>query len=273
MERVIEEIIKKQKTCYFISPHLDDAAFSGGGLISYLAAKTRVVVVTAFTAAGKDKHSLSARAFLRKCGYRANEVDKFFDERRKEDRQLFESVGVEVVHLGFLDALWRAEESPNTIYKFLSFFINDFAYIYPTHRLHISKGRIHRKDRDNLRKLEKKLKEIVDGGKNSVVFCPLGLGKHVDHVVVREACSKIFPEVIYWEDSPYNLYYGPDKAFVEKNYLTKFFFRKNQPERYKMYPAYKTQFGKLFGGRKDFNLPPETYYFKNSRRNKENDQN
>lgn len=258
MREVIEEIIAQKKTCYFISPHLDDAAFSAGGLISYLAKKTKVVVITAFTRGGADKHSLSALAYVRKCGYEKNEVDNFFFNRRKEDRELFESLGVKVVHLDFLDALWRVNKNPNILYKFLSFLINDFRYIYPTHRLHISKGKIHSEDGENLRRLKSKLKEIV--GNRDALFCPLGIGKHVDHILVREACSNVFPNVIYWEDSLYNLYYEPDYDFIKKNNLKRFLFRKNQSERYTMYPAYKTQFGKLFGGSTDFNLPPEVYY-------------
>ena len=262
MNKLINQIIKHQKTCYFVSPHLDDAAFSAGGLISYLALKTKVVIITAFTGAARDKHSLSALAYIKMCGYKSNEVGKFFFERRKEDKELFESLGAKVMHLGFLDALWRVNKNPNIVYKFLSYFINDFRYIYPTHRLHIFKGKIHKEDIPNLRRLEKKLIEIVSEDKNSVVFCPLGVGRHVDHIMAREACTNVSPQVIYWEDSPYNLYHKLDKDFIKKKGLKRKVFNKDQANRKALYSAYKTQFGKLFEGKTDFSLSPETYYIK-----------
>ena len=263
MKKVIERIVKNKNICYFVSPHLDDAAFSAGGLISYLAERTRVVVVAVFTKAGKDKHSLSALSYIRQCGYKKDQLEKFYDDRRKEDKELFESYGVEVKHLGFLDALWREKKKLSIIEKFLSFFLNDFRYIYPTHKLHISKGRIYKEDLVNLKKVEKKLKEIVGDEKNSVIFCPIGLGKHVDHIMVREACTNAFSNVIYWEDSPYNLYHEYEDDFIIKNSLSRFLFKKNQSVRKSMFPAYKTQFGKLFNGKTDFILPPERYYIKN----------
>jgi len=262
MNKLINQIIKHQKTCYFVSPHLDDAAFSAGGLISYLVKRTKVVVITAFTSAARDKHSLSALAYIKMCGYKSNEVGKFFSNRRKEDKEVFNALGVKAIHLGFLDVLWRKKKNLNLVAKFSTLFVNEFRYIYPTHRLHISKGKIHKEDMPNLRRLERKLIEIVGEDKNSVVFCPVGLGKHVDHIVVREACTNSFPNIIYWEDSPYNLYHELEKDFIKKNGLKRKVFNKNQSNRKALYSAYKTQFGKLFDGKTDFSLSPETYYIK-----------
>lgn len=262
MNKVLKEIIKHKKTCYFVSPHLDDAAFSAGGLISYLAPKTRVVVITAFTRAGKGKHSLSALSYLKQCGYKANEIGEFFTSRRKEDRGAIESLNATAIHFPFKDALWREKKKLNLIERTSALFINEFRYIYPTHKLHISKGKIYKEDIKNLKELEDKLKQTVDNRRDCVVFCPLALGNHVDHVMVREACTNIFPNVVYWEDSPYNLYHQLDKEFIKKHNLKKEIFSKNQTSRKNIYPAYKTQFGKLFGGKTDFNLPPEVYYLK-----------
>lgn len=261
MNEVIKDIVKNKKPCYFISPHLDDAAFSAGGLISYLAKNTDVYVITVFTQARNIKHSLSGLAYAKKCGYSGATVGKFFFDRRKEDKEALESIGAKVIHLEYLDALWRINENMNFLYKVLSFFLNDFRYIYPTYRLHIAKGIIHRHDHKNLRRVERELKTIVGSDDNPVVFCPLGVGKHVDHLFTREVCKKTFNKVIYWEDSPYNLYHQYDKHYITRNKLSKIEFSNNQDIRKSLYPMYKTQFGKLFGGA-DFNLPIEKYYFK-----------
>jgi glycosyltransferase involved in cell wall biosynthesis/LmbE family N-acetylglucosaminyl deacetylase len=265
MNKVVKDIIKDKKTCYFVSPHLDDAAFSAGGLISYLAKKTEVVVITVFTEARADKHSLSAIAYAKKCGFDVSEMKKFFALRKKEDKKLFESLGVSPIHLGFYDALWRKKKNINLIEKLLSCFLKDFRYIYPTHRLHVGKGKIFKDDLINLEKLQKRLKEVIGIGKNVYVFCPLGLGNHVDHIMVKTACTNTFVNVLYWEDAPYNLYNKVDKRLIIKNGLNSVIFNKNQDERKSMYPAYKTQFGKLFGGRTVFDIPPETYYLRESK--------
>ena len=237
---------------------MDDATLSSGGLISYLAKRTRVVVITVFTHAGSGKHSLSALAYAKKCSYKGSDLDRFFEIRRREDKKQFEKYGAEVKHLGFLDALWREKEKLGILSKFLSLFLNEFKYIYPTHRLHVAKGVIHQKDKKNLQKIEFRLREIVktDG---AVVFCPVGIGKHVDHIVTREVCSRIFTDIIYWSDYNYNLYSGPDKEFLDKHDLKEYKFGKYQKERKEMILLYETQTGKLFGG-KDFKLPVEKYY-------------
>lgn len=259
MKKIIKDIIKNKKTCYFVSPHLDDAAFSAGGLISYLAKNTEVYVITVFTKARNEKHSLSALAYAKTCGYTGSEMGRFFSDRRREDREAMESIGAEIIHLGFFDALWRVNKNRNIPFKLLSFFLNDFRYIYPTHRLHISKGRIHENDQENLVEVEGKLRSITGSNDDIVVFCPLGVGRHVDHVFVREVCKRAFDKVIYWEDSPYNLYHQTDNNYISANKLRKYKYSGNQEIRKSLYPAYKTQFGKLFGGA-DFNLPVEKYF-------------
>lgn len=263
MENIIKDIVDKKRTCYFVSPHLDDAAFSAGGLISYLAKRTKVIVVTLFTEAGTKNHSLSAVSYVNQCGYKKEEIQKFFIQRRKEDREVLESYGAKVVHMGYLDALWRGDEKPNLLYKLLSIILKDFRYIYPTHRFHISKGVIHKKDRRNLKRAERDLKDLVRSNNGPVIFCPLGLGNHVDHIFTRQLCTSALENVIYWEDSPYNLYHKSDKHFIKSKELKRYESRLNQKERYEMYPGYKSQFGKLFGG-KNFSLPVETYYFNES---------
>ena len=262
MKETLEEIIKNKRRCYFVSPHLDDAAFSAGGLISYLADKTSVTVITVFTKSGEEKHSLSALSYIRQCGYGVNELAGFYRNRRGEDREVFESRGVEVVHLGFLDALWRPKKQLYMIRKGMSKLINEFKYIYPTHRWHISKGIIAKDDEENLRVIEKKLREVV-GKSEAIIFCPIGLGRHVDHMMTREVCTNAFSKVIYWEDAPYNLYHEYDSGherFIKEKNLKGYMSKLNRKERKAMYPEYRTQFGKLFGGEKEFSLKDEKYF-------------
>src|SRR5580692_6950185 len=82
-----------------MSPHLDDAVWSCGALLAYLAPRHRITVVTAFTAASPPPWSLPARRHLRAVG--VSDAEALFTERRSEDRQVLARLGVEVVHLGF----------------------------------------------------------------------------------------------------------------------------------------------------------------------------
>lgn len=262
MEDIINNAIKSNKTCYFISPHLDDAAFSCGGLINHLSGKTKVVVITIFTSAGKTNHTLSAIRYAQMCGYGRREIMRFYKDRRKEDRELWHSIGVKFVHLGFKDALWRPKRGMSWLERILSILINEPRYIYPTHRLHVAKGVISKHDVVNIKKIENKILKITGRSKNKLVFCPVGLGGHVDHIITRSVCKKIFDEPIYWEDSPYNIYHKHTDNFVKQNDLKKHALIIDQKARHAMYPAYKTQFGKLFDGERKFKLPPEIYFLR-----------
>jgi hypothetical protein len=66
MEKIIAHIIKNKIPCYFLSPHLDDAVLSAGGLISSLSGNTSVTVVNIFTTAG-EKNTLSAKKSIQKA--------------------------------------------------------------------------------------------------------------------------------------------------------------------------------------------------------------
>jgi hypothetical protein len=41
---LIAEIVARRKQCVFVSPHLDDAVFSAGSLISFFASRTDVTI-------------------------------------------------------------------------------------------------------------------------------------------------------------------------------------------------------------------------------------
>ena len=69
---------------YFISPHLDDAILSAGGLIYDLKDKEKVKIVTVFT-----------------------KGDELFLKRKVEDENVCRYLKINYSHLGFKDALWR----------------------------------------------------------------------------------------------------------------------------------------------------------------------
>ncbi|XVN44358.1 MAG: PIG-L family deacetylase [Rickettsia hoogstraalii] len=61
--------------------------------------------------------------------------------------------------------------------------------------------------------LMKKLIKIFKYIKPNKIFCPLGIGGHIDHKIVKEICLKIFRNnyhnLVFYEDLPYAYDYKP----------------------------------------------------------------
>jgi LmbE family N-acetylglucosaminyl deacetylase len=232
----IESIIQNKTECFFISPHLDDAALSAGGLIAYLSQRTKVHVITLFTEA-LSPSSISAKQFLKQC--HQQDPKKLFQERREEDLNAFNSLGIQSIHLGYIDALWRKKRKNNFLFKILGKFIPEFDCVYPTYRLHISQGKISKNDNELIIEIAQKLNEIFKkSGSNNAVFCPLGIGDHVDHVITRKIVEQVV-KPIYWADQPYVL----RSNLQVKN---SFEFEFNNEKKNKLLSMYRTQIPALF---------------------------
>ena len=246
----LQDIITNKRPVYFISPHFDDAILSAGALMSYLSKKIKVNVVTVFTKADKGD-TISAKQFLRQCGY--TNATTLFADRAKEDASVLEPIADMVITLGATDALWRKKYHKNIV-SYLFPFIPEAQVLYPTYRFHISKGHLVKDDMVLVEQIAEKLKKIIE--KNAVVFCPIGIGKHVDHVLTRKACEKLNRELIYWSDFPYN----KDEAEEEK-VLKKFSFDTNLEKKEKLVKGYKTQYHAMFPH--GFPKQPEVFLCKN----------
>lgn len=203
MKDLINKIINDKINLYFISPHLDDAILSCGDLISSLAGKVNITVVNVFTEVSPLPNTLSAKAFLKQCG--RSDASELFKERRIEDKKVFDSIGVQVRNLGFIDAQWRKKDKFNFIQKKLAFILPELVHVYPTYRWHIIDGKISQLDADMMNKIKIDILDIVGSDRNSLVFCPIAIGGNVDHQIVRDCCLDIFDKnLILWSDFPYD---------------------------------------------------------------------
>lgn len=87
-----------------ISPHLDDAVMAVGATLAALAQAGRdVIVCTVFAGEPEPPFSPVAEAFNADCGLALDAVAR----RRAEDISAIEAIGATVVHLPFLDAIYR----------------------------------------------------------------------------------------------------------------------------------------------------------------------
>lgn len=258
---LVQKIISERIPCFFISPHLDDAILSAGDLISYLAGKTTVHVVTIFTEVSPKPYTLSAKSFVRQSGY--GDPENFFSDRRREDMEILNAVGAKAVHLGFVDGTWRKFNNASLVRRYLGRFIPEFIHLYPVHQLHIVSGVVHPEDESMCKKIAGEIQKLTKEAPSPYIFCPAGFGSHVDHVITRTVCEKTYPKAFLWSDFPYNL--NKRKTFPVNGYGT-FYWENNLENKKKLIQGYKTQVNTMF---RDGNIPSisETYYIPENYKN------
>jgi LmbE family N-acetylglucosaminyl deacetylase len=174
----------------FISPHLDDAALSCGGLIKRLTKSGHpVLVATVFTSDLPQGLPMSWLARRNQMAWGAGMLP--FASRRDEDVNAMKTLEADHIHLGLLDAMYRMDAGNN------SYYVKNTVGV-PVVPI----------DMENCRKLlTAKFQEIQSRYGDGVlrVFCPMGLGGHVDHMIVRNVVESFWKpdEIVYYEDYPY----------------------------------------------------------------------
>ncbi len=172
------------RTALLLSPHLDDVAFSCGGIAAALARSGwRVLVATAFT---RSVHPASgfALACQRDKGL-ADTID-YMALRREEDRAACASLGAE-------PRLLDLPEAPNRGYGSAA------ALFAPP-----------RREDDVHRELAPLLAGLVAQQRPALLLAPQGCGRHVDHLRLIEAlldpCCRepgAPPVLGFYRDTPY----------------------------------------------------------------------
>lgn len=166
-------------TALFLSPHLDDVAFSCGGLMAQLAdAGWRSVMATAFTAT-----VLPVTGFALACQLDKGlgpEID-YMAARRNEDQTAAAILGV--TDLRWLDL----PEAPHRGYAAAP---ELFGAIRP--------------DDEIWRPLAAAIAALLDEVQPDLVLAPQGLGNHVDHRQMIRAVLQVAPRhLAFYRDTPY----------------------------------------------------------------------
>lgn len=239
MEQSIEKIIKKQTHCYFISPHLDDAVLSAGGLLSYLSGKTPVTLVNIFTEATEKPYTMAAKGFLRDCGI--TDAKELFQLRREEEKNVAMALDVISINLGFIDGSFRTRRKTNKVLTTLGKKFPEINHLYPLGRKIIA---LAKDDKILAEEITQRLQKITRNETNFIVFCPIGTVRHMDHVITRDVCLKTFSNIIFWVDFPYS-----NKAKI-KNYLQgteleQLYWSKNMKDKQILIKFYKSQIESL----------------------------
>jgi LmbE family N-acetylglucosaminyl deacetylase len=240
-----------------LSAHLDDAVLSCGGLLGSLAQRCPVTVATVFTTAGARPPTRAARSFLRQCG--APDAGTLFADRQAEDRHVLERLGVAHRHLGAPDALFRAREPLGPVLDRLGRAVPELVHRYPTYRFDIAKGRVAAGDRGMIAGLTGRVAALAGSAGARIVLCPIGIGRHVDHLITRTIGERGARRVVYYSDFPYDLTGSPDRAFLARHRLAPWIWDGGIAEKRGLIRGYRTQAGALFP---DGEIParPETYF-------------
>ena len=204
-----------------VSPHLDDAAFSAGGLLAARAAEGwAVTVATCFTGNVAQPTGFALACQLDK-GLPAD-VD-YMALRRAEDQAACAALGATAVHLPFLEAPHRGYLSAPAL----------FGARLPGD--------------DAVERLAPALAALMEEEAPDLVLGPLCLGDHVDHHVARDALCRVVGvrPLLLWEDWPYADRSGaPAVAPTLRLPLTP----PLRAARLAACAAYRTQIGFQFGG-------------------------
>lgn len=167
-----------------LSPHLDDAALSCGGLIHQEARLgRRVLVLTTFTGDIPEGPLSELGSWVLKV--MKLEQATAMASRRAEDRRACACLNAELEHWPFFETPYRKSAAGATIYP----------------KVEMLFGEPLPADEPLLDKLVERLGTLPPARR---VLAPLAVGSHVDHHLLRRAADQVFGEQLeLYEDFPY----------------------------------------------------------------------
>ncbi|WP_350307064.1 PIG-L family deacetylase [Photorhabdus viridis] len=175
----------------FLSPHLDDAALSAGGLIHKLVSENqKVVILTFFTEYDKDLTSYYLHSAHNDNIY---SFIKLYSKRVNEDIAFCNKLSAIPIHGKILDCIYRTDQCGDLIYK-------DSAMIYS--------GQVHKSDNASDMAQDLINKTLLNY-QPDYIYAPLGIGRHVDHIIINNLVHNIKGsrkfKILLYEDFPYVL--------------------------------------------------------------------
>jgi LmbE family N-acetylglucosaminyl deacetylase len=190
----------------YLSPHLDDAALSCGGLIHQQArAGLDVAVLTVFAGSARTVfRSPFAQELEARWGAEGNAIAM----RRREDRESMAVLGAEPIHWRYEDAIYRLHASTG-------------APLYATRDGVF--GEVSAHDPVKPRALASKVGQLWRRLKRPRLYAMLSAGHHVDHQIVQAAVLDLTEreplDVVWYEDYPYAEDQGAVRLAVEQSPL------------------------------------------------------
>jgi len=169
----------------YLSPHLDDAALSAGGLIYEQTQAGTPVEIWTFMSGDPQLTDFSPFADKLHEDWGFANAAETIRERRLEDRNAAEILGATVLHFDFLDCIYRRGKNGDWLYQEIA--------IPP-----------RADDADLPAQIAAAITPRLQP--DDVLVAQLAVGSHVDHVLVRQAAELLGHPLRYDVDVPYVLY-------------------------------------------------------------------
>lgn len=175
----------------YLSPHLDDAVLSAGGLIYEQTRAGIPVEIWTFMCGYAPEGAVSPFAELLHQQWGFADAEETTRSRREEDRNAAAAVGATVQHFDFLDCIYRRGADGNWLYSEIA--IPPFP-----------------EDAD----IPQQIADVVSTRLQSddVLVAQLSVGSHVDHVLMRQAAERLGRPLLYDIDVPYIFYKSAEFA-------------------------------------------------------------
>jgi LmbE family N-acetylglucosaminyl deacetylase len=175
----------------YLSPHLDDAVLSAGGLIYEQTRAGIPVEIWTFMCGYPPPGDASPFAELLHSQWGFSSAEETTRARREEDKNAAARVGAQVTHFDFLDCIYRRAANGEWLY---------YDITLPPHA----------EDAD----LPKRIAETISARlkPDDVLVAQLSVGSHVDHVLVRQGAELLRRPLLYDIDVPYVFYKAEEFA-------------------------------------------------------------
>ncbi|MCJ7693997.1 MAG: PIG-L family deacetylase [Anaerolineaceae bacterium] len=168
----------------YISPHLDDAIFSCGGLIFEQVRAGIKVEIWTITGASPDPNNLPefAKVLHKRWGIKTEATSS----RRAEDLKACEIVGAIPMHLNWLDCIYRFKNNGDALIK-----EDDDLFVKSPEKTLVNE-------------IGKYLATHIP--EDAQIITPIGLGGHIDHRLTCQAVSASGLDGSFYADYPYVTY-------------------------------------------------------------------
>lgn len=168
----------------FLSPHLDDAALSCGGIINALTSSGNKVIILTIFAGDPPVHPFSE--FALSLHQRWNLLENPMPSRRMEDMRACAILGANGLHLSLPDCIYRID--------------SDEQYIVTKEEDLFQQ--IGANQMDIVLRVIALIQELLTD--DDILVSPLAIGNHLDHRIVRQSVANLNHENIYfYADYPY----------------------------------------------------------------------
>ncbi len=173
----------------YLSPHLDDAVLSAGGLLYQKARAGMEVEIWTLVSGFPPDEELSPFAQAIHFQWGISSPVEVVRARRAEDEKAAKIIGAKTLHFDFLDCIYRRGKNGDWLYA---------GIFVPPHEEEAG--------------LPAQMAETIAAqlAPDDVLLCQLGIGSHVDHLLTRRAAELLQRPLIYVADLPY-LFRAPEE--------------------------------------------------------------